>query len=154
MRNFTAYAAREAVTFALLHPTPEDVADIRRHLMALGPDAPAARHLDIVEADAALEDANEAATTARKLTGVARNLAVAAADTQLRDAVRNAERLILAVEPTAARFRGTDMPVTPDAITAAAAVAYVGVRASAEELRAIAQGTPVVQVYEASNVPA
>jgi hypothetical protein len=46
--------------------------------MALGPDAPAPLHLDIVEADADLEAASEAATAARDLTGVARNLAAAA----------------------------------------------------------------------------
>jgi hypothetical protein len=64
--------------FALLNPTAERVEDLRRRLMALGPDAPAPLHLDIVEADADLEAASEAATAARDLTGVARNLAAAA----------------------------------------------------------------------------
>ncbi|WP_127355032.1 hypothetical protein [Actinacidiphila soli] len=44
--NFTAYVAREAVTFALLNPTAERVGDVRRHLMGLEPDAPATLHLD------------------------------------------------------------------------------------------------------------
>jgi hypothetical protein len=68
MPNFTAYAAREAVTFALLNPTADRIEDVRRHVRALSPDAPPALHLDILEAAAALDDANEAATAARALT--------------------------------------------------------------------------------------
>jgi hypothetical protein len=67
-------------------------------------------------------------------------------DAALDAAVRDAERVILAIEPTAARFRGTDMPVTAEAITAAAAVAYAKARASADELHAISHGAPMVLV--------
>jgi hypothetical protein len=84
------------------------------------------------------------------LTGIARNLAVSAAEKQLDAAVQDAERVILAIEATAARFRGTDMPVTPEAITAAA-VAYAKARASADELHAISQGTPTVLVHCTSD---
>jgi hypothetical protein len=61
MPNFTAYATRQAVSSARLHPTAERVNNVRRHLLTLGPDAPAALHLQILETDAALETANKAA---------------------------------------------------------------------------------------------
>jgi hypothetical protein len=39
--NFAPYAAREAVSFALLNPTAERVNDLRRHLMAASRNAAA-----------------------------------------------------------------------------------------------------------------
>lgn len=145
MPNFAAYAAHEAAGFALLRPNPGEITALRRHLLAFGPDAPTAPHLDLLTAEAALASASQDASAARALRGVARNLAVGKADDQLRDAVRHAERIILAIEPTAARFRGTDMPVTPETITAAA-LAYTKVEAEPEEIEAIGQGAPMVLV--------
>ncbi|MEU6680853.1 hypothetical protein [Streptomyces sp. NPDC046925] len=150
MPNFTAYAAHEAAGFALLHPVPEEIASLRRHLRALHPEAPTAPHPGLLAADAALKSAAEAATTARALTGVARTCAVGAAGDQIRAAVQQAARAICTVEPTAARFRGTDMPVTPETITAAA-LAYIRAEAEPEEIEAIGQGTPMVLVRCSSD---
>lgn len=145
MPNFTAYAAHEAAGFALLRPNPEEITSLRRQLRALHPEAPAVPHPGLLAADATLKSADEAATAARMLTGTVRTRAVGAAGDQLRTAVQQATRAILAIEPTAARFRGTDLPVTPETITAAA-LAYIKAEAEPEEIEAIGQGTPMVLV--------
>ncbi|MCX5182583.1 hypothetical protein [Streptomyces sp. NBC_00268] len=134
---FAALAAYEA---AALCSTPRDLEDLAHHLLALGKVAPTAQHLEIVEAQAAVEDAWEALRTAQDLT--ARN----AAHDQVRAAVKGARAVILAVAPHAHRMHGTDMPATADTIRAAA-LAYNAVGSTPEELSAVETGTPQVRVH-------
>jgi hypothetical protein len=57
-------APRQAVSFTLLDPTAERFNDVHRHLRILGPDAPAAPHLDILEAGRSLATVSSMAAPA------------------------------------------------------------------------------------------
>jgi hypothetical protein len=146
MPNFAAFAAHRAADEAALRMRPEDLTELARHLRALGPTAPPALHLAIVDAMADIEDAVEEVAAADALTGLARVRASNAAHDQVREAVSQARTVILTVEPTARRMRGTDLPVTADSIRAAAH-AYLAVDGDPQEHAAIDTGTPTVQVH-------
>ncbi|QKV90365.1 hypothetical protein HUT19_41215 [Streptomyces sp. NA02950] len=150
MPNFTAYAAHEALAFAQLTPSTDRLDNLHRHMTALEPDVPPNMRLLMLTVASALAAASEATAKAGSLSGRDRTRAYAEARELTELALRDAEELILAIEPTAARFRGIDMPVTPETITAAT-LAYAKVTASTEEVEAIRRGTPVVRVWCSSD---
>ncbi|MEV8344489.1 hypothetical protein [Streptomyces niveus] len=138
---FVALAAYEATVLCI---SPRGLDDLTRHLRAVGKAAPAPHHLEILEAQADVEEAWEALRTAGNLR--ARN----AAHDQARAAVERARAVILAVAPHAHRMHGTDVPGTAEEIRAAA-VAYNAVGSTAEELSAVETGTPQVRVRCSSD---
>ncbi|MGW2243477.1 hypothetical protein, partial [Streptomyces hirsutus] len=144
--NFAAHAAYEATTDASLHLRPEDLRYLTRHLLTLATTAPTGMHTALTDAHATTEDAADAVAAADALEGLQGVKASAAADKRARAAIEQARAAILAVEPAAAQMRGTDMPVTPDTIRAAAH-AYLAVNGIAEEHAAIEDGRPTVQVW-------
>ncbi|OEJ21040.1 hypothetical protein [Streptomyces subrutilus] len=147
MPHFGAFAAYAATLPASLSTDPDDLATLAKHLRALRPGTRPAQRVELVDAHADVQDAENATYAARELSrGLARLHAETHADKLRHAAVQSARAAILAVEPTAARMRGTDMPVTPSAIRAAA-LAYLQVDASPEEFAGISTGTPVVQVH-------
>ncbi|GBQ04365.1 hypothetical protein SSP531S_58590 [Streptomyces spongiicola] len=144
-RNFTAFAAYAAAD-AALRLRPEDLTRLARHLPALAPATASPQRRALVPAHTAVEDATAAVEAADTLEGLAGVQASKAAHDQAYAAIDQARAAILAIEPTAKQMRGTDMPVTPDAIRAAAR-AYLAVNGHPEELTAIDTGTPTVQVW-------
>lgn len=144
--NFLAIAAYEGTVRLTNHPGDNAIDRLRGHLLALGPYADPALHLAIVDAEADLEAAQIAYGHAEELTGLDGIHAETHADWLLGTAVKDARAVILAIEPTAAQMRGTDMPVTPDSIRAAAHK-YLQLNGSAEEHTAIETGTPIVEVW-------
>ncbi|MEE1764467.1 hypothetical protein [Streptomyces sp. SP18BB07] len=148
--NFAAFRAHAVADTAALRLRPEDLTELMRHLLALAPGAPSPQRRALVPAHRALEAATAAVEAADALDGLAGLQASNAAHDQARDAIEEARAAILAIEPTAKQMRGTDMPVTPETIRAAAR-AYNVANTHPEELAAIETGTPTVQVWSRSS---
>ncbi|MEU6756056.1 hypothetical protein [Streptomyces sp. NPDC046685] len=145
--NFLAVAAYETTLCMTSSPDHDTIDRLRGHLLALVPYADPAMHLAIVDAEADLATAQDAIDAYRALPrGLDRIYAQTHADQLLAAAVKDARAAITTIDPHAAQLRGTDMPITPTAIRAAAH-AYLQLNGSAEEHTAIDTGTPMVDVH-------
>ncbi|MGX1907698.1 hypothetical protein ACWIID_02360 [Streptomyces phaeochromogenes] len=135
---FAALAAREAADEAA-DLAPSSLHRLVNHLETLPLAAPPGLHERLRAARDTAEGAWESLRVARSLP--AKNAARSAA----KDAIVRARAAILVVQPHAGRMHGTDMPHTADSIRAAA-LAYMHVGATPDEIDAIKSGTAEVRV--------
>ncbi|MFD4795073.1 hypothetical protein [Streptomyces anulatus] len=144
---FTALAAYEAANDIVMNPTALDLERLARHLLSMAPGAPSPERRELVTAHYALEAAAKSLTAAAERRGKPGQLPVVnAARQQADEAIGAAREAILAVQPHAERIRPTDIPVSVETIRAAAR-AYLAVTGTPEELAAVEDGTPTVQVW-------
>ncbi|MBL1086863.1 hypothetical protein JK359_33700 [Streptomyces actinomycinicus] len=139
-----ARAAHEILRFARTTPSQDNLRDLRQALRAMGRLAPAEHHLDIVTVHDEIAGAAEELVSARR-DFTARRAALAYIDA----ALNQAEKVMLTLDPAAASpFRPTDIPATPEDITASA-IAYNAACFTDwyAEIRSIKDGTPAVRVH-------
>jgi hypothetical protein len=138
-----ARAAHEVLSSARRTPAQDDLRELRHALLALVPTAPGEYHLDIVTVHDCLDVAAQALEAARR-DFTARRAALRTLDHVLADA----ERIILALDPTAATpLQLEDLPATADDITVST-LAYNTPHPDdrPEDAAPTRGGTPVVRV--------
>ncbi|WP_406150705.1 hypothetical protein [Streptomyces anulatus] len=144
---FTALAAYEATNDTVMKPTALDLERLARHLLSMAPGAPSPERRALVTAHYALEAAAKSLRAAAERRGKPGQLQVVnAARQQADEAIGAAREAVLVVQPHAERIRPTDIPVSVETIRAAAR-AYLAVTGTPEELAAVEDGTPTVQVW-------